>query len=93
MEKRRNFIDHLKEQTIFHPESVPGYPIVEIAGTQRVLIENHKGIAEYRDDQILVKVPFGTVCVCGYKLEILRMTKEQLIICGCIHSVGLQRRK
>ena len=67
-------------------------PIVEIAGTHRVLIENHLGVKSYGLERIDVKVKYGTVCVSGKNLEMLRMTKEQLIIRGCIASVSLQRR-
>ena len=63
-------------------EPLPGQPIVEIAGDRRVLIENHFG----------VKVKYGLVCVCGCDLELIRMTKEQLIISGRIDAVTLIRR-
>ena len=93
MESRRHFIKNIMEQTLLDPEMVPGHPIVEIAGEHRVLIENHHGVAAYGKERILVKVKFGSICICGCNLEIARMTKEQLVICGIIHSVGLQRRR
>ena len=93
MEKRRNIFEQIMDQSVFAPESVPGQSIVEIAGEQRVLIENHQGVAAYGREQILVNVKFGYICICGCNLEMLHMTKEQLIICGKIESVGLQRRR
>ena len=93
MESRRHFIKNIMEQPLLDPEIIPGYPIVEIAGEHRVLIENHHGVAAYGKERILVKVKFGSICICGCNLEIARMTKEQLVICGIIHSVGLQRRR
>ena len=36
--------------------------------------------------------PDFVVCVCGCHLELIHMTKEQLVICGRIDSVALQRR-
>ena len=35
---------------------------------------------------------YGLVCVCGCDLELIRMTKEQLIISGRIDAVTLIRR-
>ena len=67
-------------------------PIVEIAGDRRVLIENHFGVKEYSREKIGVKVKYGLVCVCGCNLELIRMTKEQLIISGRIDAVTLIRR-
>ena len=43
-------------------------------------------------EQIVVKVKYGYVCVCGCGLELMRMTKEQLVIRGRIDGVTLQRR-
>lgn len=93
MEKKRIFFEHMLGQTTLAPESIPGLPIVEIAGEHRVLIENHQGVAAYGQEKILVNVKFGSVCICGCNLEMLRMTKEQLVIYGRIDSVGLQRRR
>lgn len=73
-------------------ENMPGQPIVEIAGSQRVLIENHLGVLGYSRERILVKVKFGCIHVCGCGLELLRMTREQLVIRGRIDGVTLQRR-
>lgn len=69
-----------------------GRPIVEIAGDSRVLIENHFGIMGYSAEQIQVKVKYGCVCVCGCGLEVLRMTREQLVIHGRIQGVRIQRK-
>lgn len=72
-------------------EPIPGRPLVEIIDNSRVLIENHKGVNEYGRNMIRVKVKFGSVCVCGCNLELLRMTKGQLIIRGTIESVQICR--
>ena len=81
------------EQTALGSESVPGRSIIEIAGERRVLIENHQGVAAYGRERILVNVRFGSVCISGCNLEMVHMTKDQLIIYGRIDSVGLQRRR
>lgn len=93
MGKGRQFITSIMEQTTLYPEAVSVYPIVEIAGERRVLIENHLGVSAYGKESILVKVNFGVIKIIGCNLEIFRMTKEQLIICGTIRSVELQRRR
>ena len=72
-------------------EPIPGQPLVEIIDHSRVLIENHRGVCEYGSNLIRVKVKFGSVCVCGCNLELLRMTKGQLIIRGTIDAVQICR--
>ena len=91
MAKGNNFIVQMMEDSSM--DVVAGKPIIEIAGDRRVLIENHQGVAAYGREKILVHVKFGSVCICGCNLEMLRMTKEQLVIYGRIDSVGLQRRR
>ena len=86
------FLQRLADGADLTTEPLPGQPIVEIAGDRRVLIENHFGVKEYSRERISVKVKYGLVSVCGCGLELMRMTKEQLIICGRIDGVTLQRR-
>ena len=73
-------------------EPVPGLPLVEIAGDERLLIEHHKGVTEYGREVIRVNVRFGQICICGSGMKLSRMTKGQLIISGRIESVKLIRR-
>lgn len=70
---------------------LPGVPLVEITGTRRVLIENHMGVVAYGCDEIRIRVRYGMLAVCGSSLNLARMSKEQLVICGCINGVQLFR--
>lgn len=70
----------------------PALPLIEIAGTGRVLIENHGGVTGYGRDCIRVRVKYGQICISGGSLEIAKMTKDQLVISGCIQEVKLLRR-
>lgn len=92
MGRGRFLIDRLTEEAELTEQPLPGQPIVEIAGDRRVLIENHFGVKEYGTQRITVKVKYGCVCICGCGLELMRMTKEQLVICGRIDCVTVQRR-
>lgn len=73
-------------------ETLPGQVLVEIAGENRVLIEQHRGIREYSPQRIGVCVSYGMVEIYGSGLELRCMSKDQLIICGQIDSVTLKRR-
>lgn len=86
------FLERLADGADLSAQPLPAQPIVEIAGEHRVLIENHCGVKEYGKERIMVKVKYGCICVHGCGLELMRMTKEQLIIRGVIHGVTLQRR-
>ena len=73
-------------------EPIPGLPLVEIAGDRRVLIERHGGVLEYGPERIRIRVGYGTVCITGCGLELVRMSRQQLVISGRVDSVCLQRR-
>ena len=92
MGKAYGFWERLSEETDLLSEPYRGQPIVEIAGDRQVLIENHQGVKAYSRESILIKVKYGCICVCGCGLEMMRMTRDQLIIRGQIESVTLQRR-
>lgn len=92
MGKGHFFLERLANNSDLVMEPLPGQPIVELTGDRRVLIENHFGVKAYGRERIVIKVKFGYVCVCGSGLELLRMTREQLVIRGRIDGISLQRR-
>lgn len=86
------WMQRLAEEMDISQEAVPGLPLVEICGEKRVLIENHRGVLSYGSEGIHVCVSYGEVVVRGCGLELAKMTREQLVICGRIDSVSLVRR-
>ena len=92
MGKANHFLNRLADGADLGEEPLPGQSILEIAGENRVLIENHMGVREYSRERIGVKVKFGQINVCGDCLELRHMTKHRLVISGRIHSVVLCRR-
>ena len=93
MKRGYHFLEDLANSVDLPGETIPGQPIVEVAGERRVLIENHFGVVQYTQEQICVKVKFGEVSVCGCGLDLTRMTKNQLVITGRIDSISLVRRR
>lgn len=69
----------------------PAHPLVEIAGTGRVLIENHMGVTQYEKETIRVKTRYGGICISGQELVLSGMTRGKLEIKGRIHGVTLLR--
>ena len=92
MARSGDWLQHLADKTGLESEAIPGLPILEIAGDRRVLIEHHSGVLEYRPEQIRIRVAYGTVCVTGCGLELMRMSHRQLLIAGRIDAVCLHRR-
>lgn len=91
MGKQLSHMQRLALQAELPAEPIPGQPIIELAGDQRVLIERHKGVTQYGCKEIQVKLSFGCVSVSGCHLELARMTKQQLVITGIIERISLMR--
>lgn len=70
---------------------MPGVPLVELTGDRRVLIEHHRGVVAYGCDEIRVRMVYGLLCVSGSGLYLARMTRDQLVICGCIDGMHLYK--
>lgn len=93
MKRRGDWMERLAEGLDLPSQPLPGLPLVEISGDKRVLIENHRGVTQYGRDKICVKVKSGQIMVQGCDLEMARMTRDQLVICGRIDCVSFLRRE
>ncbi len=87
--EKRNGIRQLEKLRELGDGVLPVVPLVEISGDRRVLIEHHQGVVAYGRHEICVRVRYGVLSVRGSGLNLARMTKEQLVICGCIECVHL----
>lgn len=67
-------------------------PIVELAGQNRVLIENHQGVLAYSKEEIAIKVSYGKIVIAGSDLNLMQMSCEQLVVKGHIDSLHLYGR-
>ena len=92
MARSGDWLQHLADSSELDSEALPGLPILEIAGDRRVLIERHGGVLEYGPERIRIRVAYGTVCITGCGMELVRMSRQQLVISGRVDSVCLQRR-
>ncbi len=79
-----------RDAVLAHADSI--LPLIEVVEDRRVLIEHHRGLVAYGDGEICVRVSFGRIQVCGHGLRLARMTKDQLVICGRIQGIYLQRQ-
>ena len=89
MKRNKRFMEQIAVAADLEGMPLPGMPIIEISGEHRVLVEHHQGVVSYGDDEICVKVNYGMVRVRGSQLNLSCMTREKLMIIGCIDDVKL----
>lgn len=87
-----NWAQRLTEGMDLQGETMPGMTVAELAGDRRLLIEGHHGVTEYCRERVTVKVHDGWLCVTGCGLELRQMSRQQLVICGCIDSIQIRRK-
>ena len=92
MGKGSRFWEQLVQSADMNGECLPGQSLLELLGDNRVLIEHHRGVQEYSRERIGIKMRYGQILVCGCGLEMMQMTREQLVIRGRIDSITLHRR-
>lgn len=76
----------------FHIQNSYKHSLVEVCGCERIMLENHKGVIEYSNERICVKVSYGCVKICGHKLTLAQMSADQLVVMGQIYSISFVRR-
>jgi len=61
-----------------------------IYGKKRMIIERHKGIAVYREDEMKISSAYGIVKICGENLTIKNYGKDDIIVDGIISAVSFE---
>jgi len=92
VKSRESVLTRIASAANLSGEPIPGLPLVELLGKQRVLIENHCGVLQYCPNEIVIKVSYGPLIICGCGLRLSLMTRQQLIVTGQIQQIQLGRR-
>lgn len=93
LKKGNGWIERLAQQADLQGEAFPGQSLVEIYGDRRLLIENHRGVVGYSDQEICIRTKYGLLRICGNGLELAKMMHQQLVITGRIDGVHIMRGK
>ena len=79
------------EKAGLNAEALPGVPLLELSGEDRIWIENHICVAGYTENEVCVRVCYGVLQIKGDKLSLSCVRKDRLLICGCINCILIIR--
>ena len=65
-------------------------PKITITGFGEIIIENYKGILEYEEFFVKIKTYIGNININGYRLELEKMTNDDIKVKGKIESIDLE---
>lgn len=64
-------------------------PLLHLTGGQRLVVENHKGIAEFDSAHVRIRAAKGSVLVQGERLLVGSVGRDDIVITGNIQSVTM----
>lgn len=64
--------------------------LTELYGTERLLVEHHRGIVSYAAECIRIAATYGMLVVEGEGLRLCCMSRSQLVIRGRLRAVRME---
>ena len=62
-------------------------PRITLLGNRQVLIENHKGIIEYNDALVRIKLSKGELIISGSEFTLGNLQEEQILVEGLVAGI------
>ena len=90
--KRRNILSSEIKQSVVRAFDLPadlayGSVLVSVTGQNELLIENYRGILEYKDEHIRIQAKDCRILIVGKKMKIEYYTNEEMKIKGFIEQI------
>ena len=86
MKRLRKLSEDLAERLDLPEEAALRAVKLTLTGGRRALVENHRGLLEYGEEQIVVNTGRGRIVLRGSGLTVSAMNQRELLICGRITS-------
>ena len=74
---------------LFPKEVVSDMPRVTMTGSERVHVEQHKGLIAYQPEEVVFRVATGRLTVKGQELRFRLYTSGEAILTGRVDSVAI----
>ena len=87
--KQTKVLRYFTESAGLHMEALANMPLLELCGEDRILVENHKCVVGYTDEEIIIRVNFGLIQISGDDMKITCVNREQVVIGGNIRNITL----
>lgn len=84
-----DLLRRISERLDLREEALPGIPLLELIGADRILIENHRGVCELGEERITVCVKYGLLSIHGRHLQLKKISGCQLVISGRIELLQI----
>lgn len=91
MRKRNRLSSELKDSVIrafdLPADLAYGSVLLSVTGQNEILIENYRGILEYKDDHIRIQAKDCRILIVGKRLQVEYYTNDEMKIKGFIEQI------
>lgn len=87
----RSFSEFVADTMRIPKDVAMDLPRVSVCGDREIFIENHKGLLEYTDTDIRIKMRDGIIHISGDGLRIIVMEYERMVIDGRFRCVEYEK--
>lgn len=91
MRKRTNLSSELKDSIVrafdLPADLAYGSVLLSVTGQNEVLIENYRGILEYKDNHIRIQAKDCRILIIGKRLQVEYYTNDEMKIKGFIEQI------
>lgn len=87
-EQKESIMTKLASELEVPSEVLPGVFHMELLENREAVIDGCKGVQEYNDERIILKLNKKTVTFLGLNLELKAFKNERVIISGYIANIG-----
>lgn len=85
------FMNYIADVMALPKDVVLDLPKISVCGDREVFIENHKGLLEYTQSCIRVKMNDGIINIFGSELKIIVMETDRMVIDGVFERVEYEK--
>ncbi len=89
-QREKTFLERTAETFDLPGEVAAGQSRVTVTGERSALVEGHRGILEYGDDCIAVRLKKRILTIRGSGIELAAMSQQDLLVTGCICELAFE---
>jgi sporulation protein YqfC len=92
LNKKTSLKEMISEALDLPKELIMDIPRITMIGSRQLFLENYKGIVEYEDNKIRIKIHDGIIKLEGRDMLIKEITSEDIMVSGTIHKIEFQEQ-
>ncbi len=86
-QRRRGLRERLVSLLELPGDAVLDVPRAVLIGNMELVVENHRGLVEYRPDRVVLRLPEGKMTIDGEDLRIGFLSPDQAVLLGRIDGL------